>query len=110
MAARLRVGKMRHRVEIQAPVESLNTTRETIEGWATERVAWGELVPLSSRELTQNEQIEARTTHTFTTRYWSGLTHGHRLRYRDRTFWITGIVDSFERRRIHIINLTEVVA
>lgn len=104
----VRAGKLRHRVELQAPAESLNTTGEVIEEWRTERQAWVEIKPLSARELTQNEQVEARTTHTMTMRYWSGLTPKHRVLYRDRVFFITGIVDSMERRAVQMVNLIEV--
>ena len=105
----IKAGSLRHRVEVQALVDPLNTTREAVPEWRTEYARWGELRPLSSRELLQNDQIEARTTHEYETRYWDGLKFTHRIFYRDRVFHITGIRDIGERRRVYVISLVEVI-
>lgn len=89
-------GKLRHRLVIQRRVE----TRDAIGGisarWATLATRWGSVEPLTGRELTYAQQVEALVTHRIEMRYFPNLAPTYRLKYGDRVFQIESVVNPGE--------------
>lgn len=108
----MRAGKLRHMVEIQEPIESVNAGNPSIDGWKTVpngRVFAG-LEPLSGDELVQAHQVAPGTTHRVPIRHLSGVTTKMRVLHRGRSFNIGGIVNTEEKNVELILFCKEAMA
>lgn len=105
----MEAGKLRHRVTIIAPEQSVDPASnedlvEHMEGTGSGETVWANVRPRSAREQLQAGQVEHVVTHVVTMRYRSGLTTGHILRLgasewseTTRDLEITGIINVDER-------------
>lgn len=93
------VGPMRDRLEIQARVMTQNDYGEAVPAWATLTTRWGQVEPLSGRELWQAQQVRPDVSHKVTIRYYDGLTPRHRLLLGSRVFEITSVINVDNRKR-----------
>lgn len=100
-------GLMRERVTIQAPVTEQSPMGEATTGWQTVGTVWASVRGLSSREVLQAQQANAIVTHVVRVRFFPGLTHQHRLIWRDRTMEVSSLMER-ETRTIHEIMAREV--
>ncbi len=64
----MRAGLLRHRLEIQEPVESEKLSGFKAKSWQTFATVWGRIEPLSGKELWTAQQAQAQTTHKLTVR------------------------------------------
>jgi SPP1 family predicted phage head-tail adaptor len=82
------------RLTRQVVVEELTVTDDGAGNWsstwANRGTVWAEIVPLQGSELFRAQAVQPNLTHRVTLRFWPGLTAGHRLRFGDRVFHITG--------------------
>ena len=91
--------RLRHRVTIQQPVKTVNARGGRTKSWADVWTVWAGIEPLSAREIEQNHQLEGEAEVRIVMRYRRGITTDMRIKYGDRYFKITGILDPDERHK-----------
>lgn len=99
----LATGKLRHRVQLQDRIETVDaTTGERFVSWITTAEIWGEIVPMSAREFiaAQAEQSEVRGR--IMIRYREGVNATQRIVYRDEYYDIHGVMRDAESGREHL--------
>jgi SPP1 family predicted phage head-tail adaptor len=94
----MQAGSLRHRVSIQSASEA-NSYGEVSQSWSTEATMWGEVRPLSGRELDDARQRKALATHAVTVRGDSAvtITPKKRILFGARVFSIEYVIDPDER-------------
>ena len=105
----MNIGRIRHRLILQAETQSQGATGEVTSTYATASTVWGSLVPLQGRELEQARQISEEVTYKAIIRYYSGLTTEYRISHDSRTFEIAGILNWEERDKYQTLMLKEVL-
>ena len=100
-------GPLRERVTVQAPTTVRNALGETTIGWVTAGTVWASVNGLSSREVMQAMQAQAFVTYKVRIRFFPGITHQHRLLWRDKTMEIASVVER-DVRTMHEILAREV--
>lgn len=97
----MRAGTLRHRVRIEEQVGVRTAHGGTTQDYTGVATVWGEVVPLSGREIEFGKAVDARVSHRITLRYAAvrSLTPRHRLVARDRTFNILSVLNTDERDR-----------
>ena len=93
------VGKLRQRLHLESSTPTRNSVGEEVDNWEAYDVVWGEVVPLSGRELFQARQVEAEVTHRVTIRYRDGVSPKHRVIHKNRTLEVVSVLDREERER-----------
>ena len=95
------VSLMRTRIEIQSRSMAADTYGGPNPTWSTAATRWGQITPLSGRELWQAQQVRPDVTHRIVLRYYAGLTPRHRLLVGSRVFNISSVLDIENRQRLH---------
>lgn len=100
----MRAGKLRHRIAIQTPTTPSTAYGKGIEAtWATVDTRWGQIRPLSGRELRSGAVIQPEETVEITLRYYEGLTtDGYRLVHGSTIYDILSVrnVDEMNRQMV----------
>lgn len=65
----MRAGGMRHRLELQEPVSSIDSFGQEIDDWATLATFWARIRPIKGQELLNVKQQQAQLTHVVTFRF-----------------------------------------
>lgn len=94
-------GRLRHRVTLQAPVESADEYGGTARAsWRDVALVWADVQPeLSGRELMMAQQVESVVTHRVTLRYRSDVSTASRLVFQGRVLEVVQVIDPEERHR-----------
>ncbi|MCK9326407.1 MAG: phage head closure protein [Bacteroidales bacterium] len=100
-------GELRHRVAIQRKTVVRDTFGGETVSWTDVATAWMSLKPLSGRELYAAQQAHAETTHKAIMRYVAGITPNDRLKYGERIFDITSVLNHEEKSVYLIIEARE---
>lgn len=95
----MRSGKLRHRVTLQEPSETLDEYGERVEGWTSYADRWCGISPLTGKELTQAQQVQPVVTHRVTMRQTDAVKPTHRILHRERYLYVESILDADERGR-----------
>jgi SPP1 family predicted phage head-tail adaptor len=108
----VRIGKLRHRVTVQAPSVVKDTLAQDVKSWATVGTFWAEVVPKGGREAVNAQQVRADSNFVVRMRYQgsTAITPQCQLIHRGRTLKITSVNDVDERRRELEIACQEVVS
>jgi len=109
---RMKAGILRHRVELQEkilPVERNEFGENDPTEWVTISQMYASIMPLSARELIIAQQMQSEITHKINIRYRVGITVENRVKYKDRVFNITGVINFDERNREIQLTCTESV-
>lgn len=93
-------GRLRLRLVLEVPEESQSPAGEVAITYRAVDERWGEVTPLSGRELDEARAVVARVTHRVRLRRVGGLVHRARLRLGDRVFGVESVVDQDERGRM----------
>lgn len=104
-----RLGKMRHRVEIQTETLAADGGGGGASTWATVATVWAEVIPLSGMEALRAMQLNNPVTHEVRMRQ-RVIPSGARLLFRDRPLNITMAVNVDEGDRYLKILARENVA
>lgn len=96
----MKIGLMRERVTIQAPVDQQNPFGEATVEWQTVSEVWASVSGVSTRDYFSAQQSGVLVTHKVIMRAYPGLTHQHRLVWRGRKLEITSILER-EMRTIY---------
>lgn len=90
------IGKLRHRVEVQTPTETLDALGQASRTWATTTTRYASILPLTGRELERARQISPDVTHKLTLRNVS-ITTRDRLLFGTRVFNVQSVLTPEER-------------
>lgn len=102
------MGAKNQTVNLQAPAFTVHpTSNEKVAGWDPDGVhVWGELTPLTSRELVRTRQVQVDATHRLRIHYRTDVNTTWRVRWTDprgsHTAAITGIVETVRRRELEL--------
>ncbi|GAB5402805.1 MAG: hypothetical protein Aurels2KO_10360 [Aureliella sp.] len=95
MAALRRIGRLRHKIQLQRPPTGLDALgrKDRDADWTTYRKPWAEVRELSGREVELAHQIHAQSSHLVTVRYSAELDESDRILFRSRVLEIKAILD-----------------
>lgn len=91
-------GVLRHRLVLEAPVETPDGSGGTVRGFAPEAELWGLIQPMGGTEARRQDRLAQRLTHRVLIRRRGGLTAAHRLRRGARLFDIRAVLEDVPRR------------
>ena len=104
------IGKMRHQVEIQRPVNTTDTGGGSARTWATVSTRWANIKPVSGVETYRQGQVQEALTHEIMIRHTSDIGTNYRVKYGTRVFNIKHLRNIDERNRFIIMKCDEGVA
>lgn len=93
------VADFRHRVTLQTLTETADGSGGFTSSWADTVSVWASITPASGYERAQGQQLEAIITHKMMMRYMAGLNTKQRIKFGDRYFSITSIINLDEANR-----------
>lgn len=93
----MRAGLLRHKLIIERPVDARGELGEALIEWHPYPAVWGSVEPLSGRELMRYDRTMGELSHRITIRYLPALTTKMRIRFGERLFGITSIINKEER-------------
>lgn len=107
---KLRIGSMRHRVDVLAPTQNpTGLAGETEVEYPQVASRWCSITNLSVAEGEWGDEQTASASHMIRMRYFTGLTPQHRLRFQGREFNIVGPVNVDENGWEHRVYVKELV-
>lgn len=98
----MKIGLMRSRVTIQAPVDRQNPFGEATVDFQNVADVWASVTGINTRDYFSAQQSGVIVTHRIFMRAYPGLTHEHRLVYKGRNLEITSILER-ENRTVYEI-------
>jgi SPP1 family predicted phage head-tail adaptor len=100
-----KIGKFRHRVEIQSYSQAADAEGQIARSWSTAATVWGRVNPISGNERVAADQIKSKLSHRITIRKYEGTWTGQmRIKYDGKFFNIISIVDPDYRGCFEIID------
>ena len=95
-------GKLRHRVQLQVPLEDRDDLGGVRTVWMTMDELWADIEPLKGKEVFEAASIEGRLSHRITLRAYAGFDTRWRLVWpeQDRAFQVYSAKDVQERHRV----------
>lgn len=93
-----RIGQMKERITIEGPTEVRNTFGEVRIEWQTVGTVWAKVDGMSSRETLQAMQANAIVSHKVLIRFFDGITHEHRIVWRNKKMEIATVIEKMDRR------------
>jgi len=105
----MRIGTLRHKVEIQALTVTEDAIGNQVEEWTKVADVWAAVEPLQGDEKLAAAYIQAETTHKVTIRYLAGITPANRLLFDGRTLEIESVRNLEERNRELVLMCKEKV-
>jgi len=110
----MRAGNLRHLVDIEQNVISVDANGDRSEAWSSIHQCWASIETGNGREFFAARQVMADLTHTIRLRFVTGLTPAMRVRYTDqktqatRYFDIKSILNPDERDEMLTMQAVEV--
>ena len=98
------IGAMRHKVEIQKPVDVSDALGGRSTTWTKVVKVWAAVAPSGSQESLINDQQQHVTSHTVTIRHRTDVLPKWRILFRTRELEIDSVHNNNERDRF--LNLT----
>lgn len=105
----MQAGTLRHRVEIQVPVEARDDIGGVTQTWQVVGQAWAHIEPLQGREVFEAQSLEARLSHRITLRGYFTLDTRWRLVWQGRPFQLYSLRNLDERQRTIVALAMEVL-
>jgi len=93
------IGELRHRLALEAPLESADGGGGVARIWALVAEVWGAIRPLSGNEGVEADGVRGRVSHEIWIRYRTGVLPDMRFALGTRVFEIRAAIDSGERHR-----------
>lgn len=108
----VRAGNLRKRLSFQTRATTQDVSGQQVNTWTTAFTVWGEIEPISGRELLAAQAVQSDVTHTVTVRYRSELAvpkvvAAMRIMYGTRIFNITSGMNEDERNRLVTLQVSE---
>lgn len=91
-------GKLRHRIELQSPIQHQDSYGDIENMWETIDDIWAEIVPLSAREFISANSEQSKVIARITIRHRNDIDHTWRIYhpYKDKYYNIEGILPDME--------------
>ena len=101
MRAQTSMGRRSRRVELQSASEVASETGQVTKTWTTIRTVWGQIAPISGREVFTAHQVSADVTHRVYLDFHEAddVTAEWRLKHGTRIFEIEAVLNVEERDR-----------
>ncbi len=96
----MEAGRLTRRVTIQTATATRNSIGEEVRSWSDVASVWGEIRPLSARELINAKAAMAQVTTRITIRYRAGMLPSMRLISGGTVYQITEIIDPGMRHEV----------
>jgi SPP1 family predicted phage head-tail adaptor len=93
------VGRLRHRLTLEAPVEMADGAGGVARTWSALGQVWAAIEPVGANEAVVADKRIGALTHRVTLRHRSDLTLNHRFRLGMRVFFIRALRDPDEQGR-----------
>lgn len=103
-------GLLRHRLVLEAPVESADGAGGVVRGYSAVATLWAEVAPISAARAIEAERLGARITHRIGIRFSDDITTKHRFCDGERTFRIVSLRDRDGRKRFLTIEAEEIIS
>lgn len=97
---RPRIGALRHRVLLEAPVRVADGGGGATVTWTPVAEIWAGIEPITGGEGVLGEGLAGRVSHEIAVRHRSGVGPHMRFRFGARIFEIKAVLDVDERRRM----------
>lgn len=89
----MHAGRLRHRVSLQAQVETRDDeTGAVIVAWQEFAKAWSAIEPLSAREFVASQAVQSEVVARITMRYRNDVTAKNRIVHNGRIYNIEGVL------------------
>jgi SPP1 family predicted phage head-tail adaptor len=95
----MRIGRFRHRIELQQNTPTQDDDGSRIDNWTTVATVWGELLEIRGREYLAAEEAHSELNAKIRIRYRSDVRPEWRAKFEGRTFDIQHVADLKGRRR-----------
>jgi SPP1 family predicted phage head-tail adaptor len=92
-------GQLRHRLVLEAPVETADDTGGVVRSYQTAATVWAAIAPLAPRASVDADRLAATLTHRITIRAGVTVTTRHRFVLGTRVLRILSVRDPDERGR-----------
>jgi SPP1 family predicted phage head-tail adaptor len=93
------IGRLRHRLTLEAADRTPDGGGGASEAWATVATVWAEITPTGGTESVDADALTGRISHEIVFRYRPDIAPVMRLRSAARLFEIAAVIDVDERRR-----------
>ncbi len=93
----MEAGKLKDRIELQAPLKSFSAFNEAIETFTTQTTVWGAIRPLSGTLLMQSLQANSNISGEVEIRYRTDIQATWRLKIGQRILKIVTIINPENR-------------
>jgi len=108
----VRSGTLRKRITFQTRQATQDASGQQVNTWVAAFTVWGEIEPISGRELLAAQAVQSEVTHTVTVRYRSELAvpkvvAAMRILYGTRIFNIAASMNEGERNRVMTLMVSE---
>ena len=99
----MKVGRLRHQLTIESYTASIAANGETSKTWTTTATVFGEVRPVSAREVLRGDKAQQEISHVATIRHRSGVLAKMRVKWLGRTLEILGVIpDRTDSRMIQL--------
>ena len=88
----MKIGRMRYRITIQFPADTVDDYGNAIEDWQDLATVWADIVPVSGREYLTASQATSETTFKIYIRYIPNVNAKMRIIHNDITFEILAVL------------------
>lgn len=102
------IGKLNKRITFLKLAEKEDDMGQTKTEWGQYRSVWATVKPFKSSESGFMGKLKPDVTHRFYVRYRNDISPDMRIKYGNRTFEISGIIDMDEQHRLLEIQAQEV--
>ena len=96
----MRIGDLRHRIELQSVTRTADGMGGFTESWATVSTVWAAIWPNAAKEVLENQQLGLNVTHRIRIRYHATVTAAWRIKFGTRYFNIVSILNPNEQNRL----------
>lgn len=103
-----RIGVLRHRVTLEAPIDAPDGAGGFSRSFAPVAELWARVAPGGAREDFVEQRAEQATNHVVTIRWRDDVAKDMRLVHRGRRLRIQSAVDPDERRRFLVCHCEEI--
>lgn len=105
----MEIGKMKHRIEIQEPIEVKDAYGGITTTYTTRRTCWSKITPMTGKEIYKFQKFDMRISHSVKLYYYSALEPSWRIKYGTRYFNIISIINDEEDNKSMSLLCEEVV-
>lgn len=93
------IGELRHRLALQAPLDTPDGGGGVTRAWALVAEVWGAVRPLSGSEHVESDGLHGRVSHEIWIRHRTGVVPEMRFVLGARIFEVRAAIDASERHR-----------